>query len=205
MDQKSAQLSDIELKKAAIRQQVELQKYKKDYIKELAEKERRERDAQEKMSKLKSKKMAGTTYKKKLTSYYFITINPNDCTVSDIEHIIEKLSKKPYFVIQCYTLEQRGITPDELGKGKHIHMIVDKTKPKSELLRLIHSSINKYCTEENIDIRKIDAAGRLASEAYMYGLKHADKIPLVKMDILWRKQNNLKNMYRPLIPNYDTD
>lgn len=172
---------DFEMEKAKIRKQVKLAEYRKQYRREI--------------QTSTNKNSTTKKYKKKDHLYFFITINPMECDIDAIEEIINIIKKKKYIKLHCYTFEQRGININELGKGKHIHMIIDKTLAKSDILRFIHSSIKKYCTIENIDIRKITENGKIVRENYMKGHKSFEKLESVEIDKIWRKENNLQDFY----------
>ena len=135
-------------------------------------------------------------YSKKEETYYFLTINPNECEIKDLEKIIKKLKKKCWMEIYSYVFEQRGITYEDKGKQKHIHMIIKNNKVKTEIIREIHSSIKEYCEKENIDMIKMNENGKQIREKYMKGeIITQDKMELVKMDKIWRKENKLKDIY----------
>lgn len=176
---------DYELEKARIRKQVKLAEYKKEYIKELKQEIQKDR-----------KKNPHKKYKKKDPTYFFITINPIECTISDLTNIINIIMKRKFVNIYCYTFEQRGTTLTDIGKGKHIHLIIDKTIAKSDAIKYIHNSIKKYCTQENIDIREITENGKIIRENYMRGHKTFDKLESVEIDNIWRKENNLSDFYQ---------
>lgn len=173
---------DYELEKAKIRKQIKLAEYRKEYKKEIQK---------ESINKKPIKK-----YRKKDPSYYFITINPSECTIVDLDSILNSIKKRKFVNIHCYIFEQRGITLNDSGKGKHIHMIIDKTIAKSDAITYIHNSIKKYCTKENIDIREITENGKIIRENYMKGHKAFEKIQSVEIDKIWRKENNLQDFYQ---------
>ena len=176
---------DFELEKAKIRKQVKLAEYRKEYRNEI----------RKTTIVNKPKQKTPKKYNKKDPMYYFITINPIECTTSDIESIINSINKRKFVNLHCYTFEQRGTILDDIGKGKHIHLIIDKTIAKSDAIKYIHNSIKKYCTLENVDIREITENGKILRENYMRGNKQFDKLQSVEIDKIWREQNNLLDYY----------
>jgi hypothetical protein len=134
-------------------------------------------------------------YKQKDKSYYFLTINPKECEINDLEIIIGKLKSKKWMKIYSYVFEQRGETNDNKGIGKHIHLIIDNNKPKCEVIREIHNAIKIYCEKEKIDLKKMDQNGKAIREKYMKGDKIESKLSSVKIDKIWRKENKLKDIF----------
>lgn len=145
---------------------------------------------------IKGAKKIRKEYKKKDISYYFITINPKECEIYDLEIIMKKILKKKWCEMYCYVYEQRGKTEDEQGKGKHIHMIIKKKTAKSSAIKEIYESIKEYCdNKECIDIREISKYGKAIRERYMRGEKAEIKLQSVEIDKKWRRENKLKEIY----------
>ena len=160
-------------------------KYIKKYIDDLNEKA--------KEIKLKSKR---GKYTDKGKQYLFITINPRECDIKDLDKIIDKLRKKLY--IYNYVYEQRGEKVEEMGKGKHIHMITKKEKAPSDTIRDIKYGINKLNLIDNvnkIDIKKVNREGRRKCELYMQGKKSEEKREKQKINEIWREKNKLEEIY----------
>jgi hypothetical protein len=125
-----------------------------------------------------------------------VTISPKQCEIEDLKKIVKELRKKEWFILLSYTFEQRSDDLENMGYGKHIHMIIINNKPPSQVIESIHCKINKYCEKEKIDIRLLqDDKEKERTEKYMQGLKLGDKYEKSKIDIEWRKKNNLDNIY----------
>lgn len=145
-------------------------------------------------------------FTKKKPCHLFITINPNECTVEDIKIIIDIIFKIKYITVCSYVIEQRGFNDETKGNGKHIHMIVDYDsiykhlkdhKPPSYIAKNIYTKIKQYISGYNkIKITKIfNIKGKEEVEKYMQGYKKDDKLEKVKINKIWRKENNIKEYY----------
>lgn len=138
----------------------------------------------------------------KITSrYIFITINPNN-TVNDrlFMEKAEKAFKKVWIVNYVYVIEQRGENEEELGKGFHIHALIDKGDYRfSHCVREFKTSFNRMCDTSNIHCfnvsycKDIDISKRLN---YMLGQKKDEsKWKKQEFDIVYRKENGFKPYY----------
>lgn len=128
--------------------------------------------------------------------YLFITLSPKECEIEDLHTIIKNLRKKSWLELHSYTFEQRSETMDDMGLGKHIHMIIKNVlKAKSKIIQEFHNCIHKLCDKEKIDIKTLDEESKENAEKYMQGLKIGEKYRSTLINAEWRKQNALKTIY----------
>lgn len=133
--------------------------------------------------------------KTKTKKYYFITINPIECEKNDLDKIMSGICKKKWIKIYSYVYEQRGKSEEEIGKGKHIHILIEKNKKKNEVIKEIHNTIKQYCDKEKVDVKEITEKEKNDRINYMKGNKCNDKKLLVEMDKIWRNKNGIKDYY----------
>jgi hypothetical protein len=128
--------------------------------------------------------------------YYLITVNPKECEISDILAIIKNISGKVWAKVYAYVIEQRGTTEETMGKGKHIHMIVDKVKEPYSTKKEIYAGVNKYCeTPEHVNVVKLDEDGKWRALEYMKGEKIQAKQECQRITKLWREKNKIEDIY----------
>lgn len=158
---------EIEYKK--IRDQVKKDIYKKEYKRQIIE-------------ELKANGNLG---------YYFVTINPKECEIFDLEIMISKIRNKKWMNMKYYNFEQRGETDDERGKGKHIHMIILNNRSKSRVINEIYNSVKNYCNKEKVNVIPINKDAKPKYLNYMSGNKSSDKEKKVEQDKKWRDENSI--------------
>lgn len=80
------------------------------------------------------------------TDYFFITINPDEevSNLSKFVKALEVIMKKKWVEDLVYVIEQRGTTEDEIGKGYHSHLLINRngksfSKLARELLNTLYS------------------------------------------------------------------
>lgn len=128
--------------------------------------------------------------------YFFITLCPFNNSIQDLINIMDRLMKRNhYFNICSYVFEQRGDKVDNMGDGGHIHILCNKLIEKSTMIKQIFKSIHKFCNKESIDIKIVPESDRNKVELYMQGHKTPDKMAKVRIDILWRNNNNVDNIF----------
>ena len=134
--------------------------------------------------------------------YIFLTINPNPhITLLDFLGKINKMMSKKWITNYLYVFEQRGETLEELGKGFHFHLILEKPKTKkySEMMRELANSANAVTDSSNynfFNIKNISDEEKERKILYITSRK-ADTLKHLKqdMDVIWRKNNNLLSYY----------
>jgi len=137
------------------------------------------------------------------SNLYFITINPypkKHLSLEQFKKLLERVMKKTWIKRYCLVIEQRGENEDELGKGVHTHMLIDKGDFRhSHLLRdfkTIFENVTdtsnpccyniKPCKEEDICKRQKYMLGRKASP---------DKWIKQEMDKVFREKYNIPAYY----------
>lgn len=138
------------------------------------------------------------------TQYYFLTIRPDDskCTFDDFYDKVLRFVKRKCFLHYRLSFEQKGTVHDELGKGFHVHIVAQmKQRSKTEVLRDTLSSWNdwiekNYIQSNCIQVLTTKNPDKLVSD-YLIEYKSDDehKIVTKEMDMEWRKQYNLQNIY----------
>lgn len=137
----------------------------------------------------------GKYKKQKTIDYLFVTINPIECEITELKNIIERLDNKE-IKICSYIFEQRGETDDEIGKGKHIHMLIKKRNSISYYKRRILSMLRKTeLIEYQESINIIEVTNKEGIDYYMQGKKAPEKLTKMKYTKIWREQNKLKDIY----------
>lgn len=135
------------------------------------------------------------------SNYLWITINPRP-SVNLIEFIkiVEKSLKKSWICKYLCVIEQRGCNEEEIGKGFHTHILIDKGDYRfSHARREFVSTYNKVCDVQNYHTfnfnccKEIDINKR---QNYMLGRK-ADPEKHIKqdMDIIFRNRYNIPTFY----------
>jgi hypothetical protein len=148
-------------------------------------------------------KCAIDIYENRKTSYFFVTINPREIELSQLKSFINlcQVHHKSWFECLSYSFEQRGETFDDVGKGKHIHMIIKKNdKKKSDVIRELFSTLKNYCSNpEHINVRKVkNDFEKCNVEKYMKGIKSTEKENKSKkcyFDEVFRNMNDLSKIY----------
>jgi len=135
------------------------------------------------------------------SQFLFITINPKPTVnLIDFLKVCEKCCIKSWINKYCYVIEQRGETLEELGKGFHMHMLIDKGDYRfSHARREFVSTFNKYCDTSNIgcfnfaSVKEEDLRKR---QTYITG-KKADETKHKKqeMDIPFRERYGIRSYY----------
>lgn len=140
---------------------------------------------------------------KKKDYYGFFTFNfKPSITLLDVQNFIGKLISKTWLSEWYYTIEQRGETLDELGKGIHIHFLFKRNIKPSHTNREIYNTFKKYTdTPQEIIFKtafKYYPKKFLNDKLdYMTGKKwDEDKLQKVIMDKEFRKKNNLNIIYK---------
>lgn len=139
--------------------------------------------------------------------HYFITIRPKENTIKleEFLKIVRRIFVKKWIKNYVYVIEQTGINEDELGKGIHIHMIIERNDKKPhELIREIKNTVKTIGEVDNhnfLDIKGIynnenDLRNRLN---YILGDKKStegnQKDLKQKMDIIFRQKAGIEPYY----------
>lgn len=94
-----------------------------------------------------------------------------------------------------YAFEQKGESPETLGHGFHVHLLISTTTPnyyKSHIIK----SLQRYFSYVAANCIQVDSVRNLdRAKAYIRGEKEASKLVAVHHDILWRNKENLQQIY----------
>jgi len=135
-------------------------------------------------------------------THLFLTINPPPTLeLNTFINAINKTLSKNWIDGYIYVIEQRGENHDELGKGFHTHILIKLTnhKKQSEVNREIKNTWKKILDIDNyhiMNIKFIDDDEQKRKQGYILGEKKEEiKHLKQKMDIEYRKVNNLRKYY----------
>lgn len=135
------------------------------------------------------------------SNFLFITINPKpSILLPEFMNICSKVVTKPWINKYMYVLEQRGDNDDDIGRGFHLHLLIDKGDYRfSHARREFVSSFRKVCDIQNYHTfnfaycKESDINKR---QNYMIGLKaDPDKHKKQEYDKKWRKIYNIPDYY----------
>lgn len=87
----------------------------------------------------------------KIKQTYFITVRPdtNAIRFPEFFELVSKFVQRKCFLTYKLSFEQKGVTPDDYGKGFHFHMVAHMTqRSKGQVLRDVVSTF-KCCTSAN--------------------------------------------------------
>ena len=139
--------------------------------------------------------------KEELKEWIFITINPkDDISITDFKNKIDSITKWKCFYKGFYVFEQRGENENEIGKGMHSHIMLCKYNvERKRLIQRLETTFKKYCNQPFINtinvLRKSPQHGQETLDEYMKGQKQDNKLQKVELDKIWRKQNNIEDIY----------
>lgn len=133
--------------------------------------------------------------------WYFITISPKeDIKLADFRTKIHNITKWKIFQKGYYVYEQRGDTPDTIGTGFHVHILLEKYNIEyKRLIRRLEDTFKNFCGKPykntiNVVRKKPEHARETLSE-YMKGNKQEDKQQKCDFDAIWRKKENIQDIY----------
>jgi len=129
----------------------------------------------------------------------WVTINPKEGTSpATVLKLCDNIVKKTWIKKAWYTLEQRGKTSTEMGKGIHIHMLLtEHSKPKSHIHREILNTVKNY-VGNSMHVKVQDYPHTFLEDKldYIFGKKWDEEKNLsIEVDKIWRAENNLENYY----------
>jgi len=145
------------------------------------------------------------------SDFAFITINPlPDVPLSDFRKAVEKSVKKTFIKKSLYVIEQRGENMEELGKGPHVHMLIDKKDYRpSHMRREFVRSFEKICDVSNpscFNIKSCKPEDLSKRQKYMLGVKSDEKKHLKqKIDRPFRRKFAIKDYYGELFAPWEDE
>jgi hypothetical protein len=134
--------------------------------------------------------------------YFFITVNPKpDVKLDLFMKLLVNFCKRKPITDYIYTIEQRGETIEEVGKGFHAHILVSWDPAMSKRVRQFCGETFKRVIGSNnnhiININKIPKEYFKDKIDYMTGLKwDPEKDQKLKIDKIFREQNNILLLYK---------
>jgi len=145
------------------------------------------------------------------SDFVFITVSPyEDVPLSDFRKAVDKSTKKTFIKKSLHVIEQRGETMEELGKGHHMHMLVDKGDFRpSHLRREFARTFSKICDTSNphaFNISYCKPEDVKKRQKYMLGVKSdVKKHQKQKIDRPFRRKFAIKDYYGELFAPWEDD
>jgi hypothetical protein len=142
--------------------------------------------------------------------WWHLTVNvnykvvPQAMAMKKLHKFLEKSFVKQY----VYSIEQRGDTVDEMGKGLHFHILLEQTaRDLSTFKTGVKNSFNKICDVSNREILcfkpKIDEQAFIDCYRYINGVKvDEEKQQRIEIDKQFREKNNFQKIYKSLDFNF---
>lgn len=141
--------------------------------------------------------------------WWLVTVNPKpEISLSDFCKTIEKMVSKKWIHEYHYAFEQRGKTPEEMGKGFHVHCLIKRSpdKKRSDIFKEMRNTCKHLCDVEVLtflNFRYVNTEADLKKMyKYLTGEKNFDesrdnshKKASCELDILWREDHGLQPMY----------
>lgn len=125
-------------------------------------------------------------------NYWLMTINPKQDNLELLQKTIETfLSYKNLVIEYLYVYEVRNS-----NGGLHIHVLVESTQPRSQLLKRLDAAATKIFKNEsfNVDITRTKCTRQYALK-YLLGEKDESKQLSVKYTKSYREKHQLRDFY----------
>lgn len=135
-----------------------------------------------------------TNVTKKL--YHFITLRPPpDKSFAEFKDDIDMLFGKLCTLTEGHlSFEQTGDSEKDIGKGFHVHILIEKYQKKSYMIRQLVRQF-KYIASQCIDVKEIKSDQYNNVFNYIQGEKEESKKGAVAYNNAWRKANGLLDVY----------
>lgn len=137
----------------------------------------------------------------KITKMYFITVRPNESktTFKRFFELVGQFVGRECFEHFTLAFEQKGLTPETLGSGYHVHILAKMHQAsKGQVLRDTISTF-KRCTSENcIQVDKVKTkidADRIMGYIRDHLAQDGHKILTEAQDALWRQREGIEALY----------
>lgn len=137
-------------------------------------------------------------------SAFFITIRPDDtkCEFLEFKNKVLTLVGNSAFKEYALSFEQKGTTPEDLGKGFHCHIVAKMThKYKSQALQYLQKSFKGWVDKGLIAPNCIDVVVTKNPEELVckylvdYECDDEHKAVTKSWDELWRQHNDILPLY----------
>lgn len=135
---------------------------------------------------------------------FMITIRPDDSKAyfPDFKEKVEEFVKRKCFLAYKYSFEQKGVEPENMGKGFHVHIVANmKQRSKSEVLRDTLSSWKDWIEKGLITANNIHVCitknGDELVQTYLIDYESDDGHKAITKDYdhQWREAVGLYNLY----------
>lgn len=129
--------------------------------------------------------------------FIWMTVNFRpDLSLQDIRELLNRIASRKFMTQYWYSIEQRSEIPG-IYTGIHSHWIIITNHPKSQFKRDILSTLGKGIGNPlHVDVRYYPAKFLKEKLDYLKGSKwDADKWSKVQNDRIFRKENNLAEVY----------
>lgn len=153
-----------------------------------------------------SKEMGLLDNNNKLTNTFFITIRPDEKKIKFLDfkiNMINLLKRKCFINIYIATLEQKGTTIIDMGRGFHFHIISKMSqRSKTEVLRDLFNSVKNYTALNCINVKIINNETEYNNAfAYLNDYTSADghKNETKEIDKIWRLYEDIKDLSCPSV------
>jgi len=134
-------------------------------------------------------------------NYYFLTINPS--TTAKLEDLLKACAKavsKRWVTYYEYVIEQRGETPEFLGKGFHAHIIFNKGIKHCKVELEMKNTFKLLCDCSNthfFNLKNIDDEEMKRKTSYLLDRKSdPEKWLKQDMDVLFREKYGIQKSYK---------
>lgn len=142
------------------------------------------------------------------SEYSFIMINPHpQASLTEFKQTLDKAMKKTFIKKSLYVIEQRGESMEELGKGFHAHILINKGDHRfSHMSREFANTFKKLCDVSNphcFNVSLCKPTDLYKRQNYMISRK-SDATKWIKQDfdVIFRKERFLQPYYGEL---FDVD
>jgi len=145
-------------------------------------------------------KIIGESKEEKVKNFwYLITINPDKSkwVLHSFVNYIKELICSKYFIRAEFVFEQKGINLLTIGENYHCHIVCESKYYSAEILRHLNKNANSMIQigKPGHKYLKFESDIEFAKN-YIRGDKHnKDKEPAIAMDAIWRKNENLDEIY----------
>lgn len=135
---------------------------------------------------------------------YWIGISPDNSKISlsTFSTICKKFVERVPVEKFVLAYEQRGKSVQEMGNGFHAHIMIwvkkgsKSWRSKAEILRDCQSTFNKCCVPECINVQITNNPKEIIQNYLVdYASKDEHKIATKEIDLMWRNQYGIKNIY----------
>lgn len=148
------------------------------------------------------KKKALKSLVKEEPEIYWITVNPKpEAELEIILKCLQNFCSRKAVRDYHYSIEQRGETEQELGKGIHSHLLVKWDRKQNKYVKqFLIESVKRIVGNHNnniLNIRRITSNIYQDKLDYLNGLKwDKDKDLKIKFDKVFREKNNILCIYK---------